>query len=571
MLETRSKQILGTLTLVAVAAITLVVAPYTLMDPMGLPKLVVLAFLAIVALSLIAPALKNLYKSNYKTLAILTVLFVFQIVLVMLFSGANITVQFLGTYQRQTGALTYISLAVLMLSASLVSDSAFIKRFVRTILVVGLILIIYGNLQFLGLEPFPYTNAYTANAPIGTFGNPNFQSAFMGMIAVISFTMVLNKSYKNSVRFGLVLAGVTALIVVYETLSKQGFLNFIAGSGAVLILWLFMTNRKSLALAASGLGAVGTAFTFLGLINIGPLADLLYKGSLEARGMYWRAAIKMLLENPFFGVGMDRFGDFYYQARSADYAAKGFFSWTNSAHNVFLDIASSGGFMLLAIYLAILVLVVVSIIRVTKRAIALDVYFVALAGMWIAYQSQAFISINQIGLAVWGWVLSGLIIGYEITTREKVVNQSEPSKGKQLRRNLKSSPQPLSSISIVTLIAGVLIGALVVGPIYFSNSRFYAAIKANDFKGLESAAYLRPHDERRFFMLAGIYINAKMDAKAVEILKEATITYPDSYDMWALWLTIPTAAPSDIAYARAQLKRLDPPNDTISKVSPGLG
>jgi hypothetical protein len=61
-------------------------------------------------------------------------------------------------------------------------------------------------------------------------------------------------------------------------------------------------------------------------------------------------------------------------------------------------------------------------------------------------------------------------------------------------------------------------------------------------------------------MLAGIYRNAKMDAKAVEVLKESTLTYPDSYDMWNLWLTIPTATPSDIAYAKAQLKRLDPYN-----------
>jgi hypothetical protein len=227
--------------------------------------------------------------------------------------------------------------------------------------------------------------------------------------------------------------------------------------------------------------------------------------------------------------------------------------------------------MLLAIYLAILVLVVVSIIRVTKRTIALDVYFVALVGMWVAYQSQAFISINQIGLAVWGWVLSGLIIGYEITTREKVVNQSEPSKGKQFGQKVKSSPKPLSSSSVMTLFVGTLVGALIAGPIYFSNSRFYAAIKANDLKGVESAAYLKPQDERRLFMLAGIYRNAKMDGKAVEVLKEATVTYPNSYDMWALWLTIPTATPSDLAYARAQLKRLDSPNDTISKVLPGIG
>jgi hypothetical protein len=149
MLETRRKQILGTLILVAVTAITLVVAPYTLLDPMALPKLIVLAFLAIVALSLIAPTLKNLFKSNYKMLAILTSLFVFQIFFVVLFSGANITAQFLGTYQRQTGALTYICLALLMLSASFVSDSDYIKRFIRITLIVGVILIC----NILGLNP----------------------------------------------------------------------------------------------------------------------------------------------------------------------------------------------------------------------------------------------------------------------------------------------------------------------------------------------------------------------------------------------------------------------------------
>lgn len=59
MLELRSRQILGTLTLVAVTVITLVVAPYSLLDPMGLPKLTALAFLAIVALSLMVPAFKE--------------------------------------------------------------------------------------------------------------------------------------------------------------------------------------------------------------------------------------------------------------------------------------------------------------------------------------------------------------------------------------------------------------------------------------------------------------------------------------------------------------------------------
>jgi O-antigen ligase len=563
MLELRSKQVLGTLILVAVTVITLVVAPYTLIDPMGLPKLVVLAFLAIVALSLIAPTLKSLFTSNYKTLAILTSLFVFQISLVVLFSGANITAQFLGTYQRQTGALTYTSLALFMLSASFVSDSDFVKRFIRITLIVGVILIVYGNLQYFGLEPFPYVNAYTVNAPIGTFGNSNFQSAFMGIIGVVSFTMVFNKSYKNSSRIGLVLVGVTSLIVVRETLSIQGFFNFSAGSAVVIILWLFMTSRKSLGLVVSGLSGIGAVITFLGLINTGPLASVLYKGSLEARGYYWRAGMKMLTDHPFFGVGMDGYGNWYARARPEDFVAKGFTTRSNSAHNVFLDIGSSGGFILLAIYLAIFVLVIVSIFRIVKRSTGFDYYFVALVGAWVAYQAQSFISINQIGLAIWAWVLSGLIIGYEINTRVKDVDQSVPVKAKQQSKKVKSQNQPLSSCVVITLFVGVLVGAIVAGPIYFSNSRFAAALNANDLSGIESAAYLKPQDEMRLFMLAGVYRNANMDAKAVEVLRESTVTYPDSYNMWNLWASIPTATPSDIAYAKAQLKRLDPFNPDL--------
>jgi cytochrome c-type biogenesis protein CcmH/NrfG len=178
----------------------------------------------------------------------------------------------------------------------------------------------------------------------------------------------------------------------------------------------------------------------------------------------------------------------------------------------------------------------------------------------VAYQTQTFVSINQIGLAIWGWVLSGLIIGYEINTRVKDLAQSVPVKAKQQPKKVKIQAQPLSSGVVITLFVGVLAGAIVAGPIYFSNSRFYAAIKANDFAGVESAAYLNPQDERRLFMLAGIYLNAKMDDKAVEVLRESTRTYPDSLDMWTLWLKIPTATSSDIAYAKAQLKRLDPFN-----------
>ncbi len=57
MLDSANKKLLGRIVLVAVVAVTLVVAPYTLMDPMGLPKLSMLSFFAVVALSVMFPVI----------------------------------------------------------------------------------------------------------------------------------------------------------------------------------------------------------------------------------------------------------------------------------------------------------------------------------------------------------------------------------------------------------------------------------------------------------------------------------------------------------------------------------
>ena len=554
---------MGTTILISVIAVTLVMAPYTLLDPINLPKLSTLAFFSIIAFSFVIPVAKKLFRSDYKHLAIVLSLFVLQIILVLFFSGANFGGQFYGTFARNTGALAYTSLASVLLSAALVSDRDYIKKFMRITLILGVILIFYGNIQYFGLEPFPFVNAYTVNAPIGTFGNPDFQSAFMGLMAVVSFTMALNRAIKTQVRVGLFFIGITSLIVVYETIAKQGYFSFLAGAGVVAILWLFMTKRNTLAIVVSGLGAISGGLVFLGLINTGPLATFIYKGSLAARGFYWRAAIKMLADHPFFGVGMDGFIDWYRRSRSADYVKDNFFTISNSSHNVYLDIATSGGFPLIAIYCVIVALVIISVVRVVKRSEGFDVYFVTVVGAWVAYQVQSFISINQLGLAIWGWVLSGLIIGYEVNTRVKAASDIASTNRKNQGKKVKVETQQLPSSAVISMFGALLIAAVVAIPPYYVNASFYSAIKSGDIKAIQSAAYLQPVDERRLFHAASILRENNFTAQAIVLIKDANKRYPDSYDLWNLWVTIPTATPGDIASAKLQLKRLDPFNPDL--------
>ena len=542
----------------AVAAVTLVMAPYTSLDPINLPKLSTLAFFSILTLSLILPAIKKVIESDFRVLVILLTLFIIQIFLVLFFSGSNFEGQFYGAFGRNTGALAYISLALLSAGAALISDKELLKKFIHMTFILGTLLILYGNIQYLGLEPLPFKNAYTVNAPIGTFGNPDFQSAFMGLISVVAFTMTLNARFKFTTRFALAVMGIASLIVVYETLAKQGYFSFLAGSGVVIVLGLFMIRRKTLALSLSGMGVAGAGMVFLGLINIGPLASYLYKSSLEARGYYWRAGLKMLIDHPFFGVGMDGFGDWFRRSRPADSLANGFFSVSNTAHNVFLDIASSGGFPLIIIYCGILTIVIASIVRVVKRNNGFDVYFVAVVGAWAAYQVQSFVSINQLGLATWGWVLSGLIIGYEINTRVKGKDETKTVSHKKVGKSTTRINQNLSSVAVISLFGGFAIGALIAIPPYFASASYFSALKSGDLNIIQSAAYLKPYAENRFIQVAATLQDNKLEAQAIVVARDGTLHFPDSIDLWQIWAAIPSAEPRDVAHAKAQIARLDP-------------
>ena len=125
------------------------------------------------------------------------------------------------------------------------------------------------------------------------------------------------------------------------------------------------------------------------------------------------------------------------------------------------------------------------------------------------------------------------------------------------------SAQPLSAATVMRVFGGVIVGALVAIPPYYANASFFSALKSGDIKAIESAAYLKPIDERRLLHVATILRDNKFDAEAIVVVRDATKNYTDSFDLWQLWSSIPTATPSDVAHAKAEMKRLDPFNPDL--------
>jgi hypothetical protein len=219
---------------------------------------------------------------------------------------------------------------------------------------------------------------------------------------------------------------------------------------------------------------------------------------------------------------------------------------TDSAHNVFLDISSGGGFPLLIIYVFFIGLTIYSAIKVTRRSTSFDVGFAAVFGAWVAYLAQSLISINQLGLAVWGWVLMGVIIGYEINTREK----AEVIKIKPVH-------------STVAIGMGLIIGLGVGLPLMVADATFRSTVKAGDVIKIEASVRQWPQSVTRMTLAAQILREGNLPERSIVIAREAVDFNPMNFEAWKELSLQPNATEQERVEALATMKKLDPFNPNL--------
>jgi hypothetical protein len=212
----------------------------------------------------------------------------------------------------------------------------------------------------------------------------------------------------------------------------------------------------------------------------------------------------------------------------------------------------------LIIYVAMMLLVVISVIKVLKRNSSLNLVFAGLVGGWVAFQAQSTISINQIGLAIWGWVLSGLIIGYEINTRTA---QADPVTLKKTKPT--GPPAQLSAESVVAIFIASILGILVGVSPYLASVKYKNALKTSNPTVIQNAAYIWPLDYSRMIQIAMALNENKLEKQGLEVAVDATKNFPDSYPVWATLNDMKSASPEQKAAALVQMKRLDPLNPNL--------
>jgi O-antigen ligase len=543
-------------------ATTLAISPWASFDPINVPKLVVMAVGGFITLAALLANRKVIFASEHKTVKILFLLFVLDLFLVLVIAGTNPYQEFFGTFGRATGFVAYLSLAALLLGAAVVASTAFVKGFSGALLIAGAFSISYGLLQAIGADPVEWVNQYSPI--IGFLGNPNFEASFVGFSGVLAFGFIIAQGLNRVIRLAFVAYLLLAVFVIIKTDSQQGLLVLAGGIAIVGMIWISRSRFNFVTIPALILSSIGAVFVALGSLNSGPLAPLLYKASVTYRGDYWRAGWEMTLQNPFFGVGLDSYGDWYRRTRTLEATLRrGPEITSNAAHNVLLDFSSNGGFPLLIIYLALMILVAISALKVLQRSSGFEPVVAGLIAVWIAYLAQSIISLNQLGLAVWGWIISGLIIGYEINTRTHVQPQEIKRPTGKGRSAAKAMSEKVSAKTLVSMVAGGAVGLLVSLPPFLASAQFKSAFETSDAVIIEKAASLWPHEANRYGQVALVLQANKLDARAQSVIDAALLKFPDEFGLWSIAATLSTATPEQIAEATAQMKRLDPFNPDV--------
>jgi O-antigen ligase len=525
--------------------VTLFVTPLTSFDPVNIPRLASLIFFSSIFIFVLLKY--NVFKTEikYRVVFLISGAFIIWSLISSLLSNTTSEEAFYGVTGRQTGALAYFSFVIIMLANVISSGHKLNSSLLVTLIVAGYINGIYGVFQSISADPFDWINPYS---PVfGLFGNPNFHASFMGITATAAFSLLLRQ--QNKIKYRLIYGGFIplALLNINQSKSQQGFLVLLAGVSVVLYLWLRSSSYKRLTFIYIAAWLIGALLVILDILQKTPWKSILYKESVSYRGDFWRAGWQMTLDNPIFGVGLDGYRDNFRFYRDQVATDRNPNAMVDSAHNVFIDISSAGGFPLLIIYLAILFLALTSAVKVIKRSNTFDPIFAGIFGCWIAYLAQSLISINQIALAVWGWALTGAIIGYEIITREEKQQLAVKHK----------------AIGWVGVTSGVIIGVSLTLPLFISDSQFRSTVKSGDVTQIQQSVEKWPQSVIRMTLAAKILREGGFADQALEISSKATKLFPNNFEAWQELYANPKASEKVKLKALQTMKKLDPLNPNL--------
>jgi O-antigen ligase len=384
-----------------------------LSQPVTLLSSIVIAVMALLGL------ITKKFKTNLASRKILVIAYALPITYVI---SALVNQQWFvntlfGMYGRGFGLITLSALATITLVVSRTNPDIF---FGKVIPVFSGLVIIYGLLQVFNLDPLPWVND-TQRVQL-TLGNPNFSSALYGLISILYLSQTFSNK-KTYLRLGNLFLYILTFFLIYKTKSVQGYA--VAMLEAVIFGYFYLSSiqfkywkvlRRFLfasasIFAGSLVAVISNQISFFDR----PRQFFAIEANTEARLEYWRLGVRMWKDHPFFGVGVDNYQDWSPLYRTPELIRiDGYAVIPDKSHNIFIDHFSNGGLIAGIIWLisCLLILIVAAKLIRTELPKNIQVRVYILTSIIVGYLFQAFISPDQLILALLAFICAGILLNY---------------------------------------------------------------------------------------------------------------------------------------------------------------
>lgn len=452
-------------------------------DPINLPKMFVLVLSAAIVLGLALPGILISVKSanGRQKIGLSLILFFTTALLISTIATDVKYTAIFGEYHRNNGALSYFAMAILFAGSVVAFSKQSSIRYFKFFALTGLLLTGYGFLQAAGKDPVGWKLDY--NPFITTLGNPNFTSAFLGLAGIAILLLAIetkDRKFQVIYAVGLILD----LYILRRSGSIQGLFGFLVGATIIVVLKLWLINKKFGQIGLI-LAAFGSTPVALAVFNVGPLASKLYQGTLRNRLDYWNAAIAMFKDHPIFGVGIDRFGEYYREYAVQNQVVQG--QITDNAHSVYMQILATGGLVLFIPYLVLIAFVTFVGLRAMLKANGDEKLLIGgILAIWLGTLAVNIVAIDNLGVAVWFWITGGVLVAVSVEIESEKVSIDKAKKtASGLKKSVNATEFPYSS-----LLAGLL-GLLVLVALLpnLSASEAVKVLRANS-NNLSVSAYV---------------------------------------------------------------------------------
>ncbi len=523
-------------------------------DPVNVTKFLVLGPVAVVTFLLAIVWHREQLFSTHRLTLVFFGLFLLSMFSAVVQSEIPIEQNLYGEYGRNTGLLTYVFFILISVAVLTLNAKKEFNNLLKGLLAAGQINLVYCYWVLAFGDPINWNNQY--GSLLGLLGNPNFIGAFLGMYITVALSVLAGTAERNTYFWLLLFSIPAAFYAVLETNAVQGLV--VTAGGAALVCF-FLIRSKFGSLVQSSyvlLVAIIGVIAILGTLQKGPFS-FVYKRSVSLRGTYWNTGISMGLDHPLSGVGMDGYGDWYrrYRPEVALIDTPGPSVSSNAAHNIVLDFFSFGGFPLLISYLLILGLTLILGIKHISKTKKYEPTFVALFSVWLCYQVQSIISINQIGLAIWGWVLTAAVLAY--------VGSAGLTERKQVKRNANLGLIFPPSL-LVTL--GLVVGFFLSAPPISSDMNWFNAKNSNKLEIIQEALnpnYFRPESSIKYSQAVEIFAKSNLPVEAIKYARIAVKFHPNYFYAWRDLYFLSNSTLEEKQLAKENMKRLDPLNSEI--------